>query len=219
MFPSHSLAPEQRGLLLAAEREGAPFLAFRGGDGDLRVLLLADRDRASIGRGEHNALVLAWDPEVSRTHAQLELIVGDWTMLDDGLSRNGSFVNDQRLTGRRRLIDGDVLRVGRTSMLYRSPDPQVDTTVFGEATPAVHLSDAQRRVLIALCRPFATGGVGMPATNRQISEELHLSVDGVKTHIRALFTKLDIQDLPQYQKRTELARRALDLGLVGLRDL
>ena len=91
--------------------------------------------------------------------------------------------------------------------------------MFGDSTPAVRLSDAQRRVLIALCRPMAPGGAGVPATNRQISEELHLSVDGVKTHVRALFTKLGIDDLPQYQKRTELARRALDLGLVNLRDL
>ena len=140
-------------------------------------------------------------------------------MLDDGLSRNGSFVNDQRITGRRRLIDGDVLRIGRTSLLYRAPGAQVDTTVLGQSTPTVRLSDAQRRVLIALCRPMAPGGAGVPASNRQISEELHLSVDGVKTHIRALFTKVGIDDLPQYQKRTELARRALDLGLVNRRDL
>ena len=48
---------------------------------------------------------------------------------------------------------------------------------------------------------------------------LHISPDGVKTHIRTLFTKFGIEDLPQYHKRTALARRALDTGLVTQRDL
>ena len=46
-----------------------------------------------------------------------------------------------------------------------------------------------------------------------------MSVDSVKTHVRSLFAKLDVGDLPQYQKRTELARRALERGLVTRSDL
>jgi DNA-binding CsgD family transcriptional regulator len=81
----------------------------------------------------------------------------------------------------------------------------------------VRLTDAERRVLTALCRPFAsTSESAIPATNRQIADELHLTPAGVKKHIRRLFAKLDIADLPQYQKRTELAQRALELGLVTL---
>jgi DNA-binding NarL/FixJ family response regulator len=41
----------------------------------------------------------------------------------------------------------------------------------------------------------------------------------VKTHIRALFAKLDVEDLPQNRKRAELARRAIEAGLVSARDL
>jgi DNA-binding NarL/FixJ family response regulator len=41
----------------------------------------------------------------------------------------------------------------------------------------------------------------------------------VKTHVRSLFAKLGVGDLPQYQKRTELARRALDRGLVTRAEL
>jgi ATP/maltotriose-dependent transcriptional regulator MalT len=79
----------------------------------------------------------------------------------------------------------------------------------------VRLTDGERRVLVALCRPLAARrGAAIPASNREIAAELHLSTDGVKTHVRALFAKLGIEDLPQYRKRTELARRALDLGLV-----
>jgi DNA-binding CsgD family transcriptional regulator len=219
-FPPHSLAPAQLGRLLEAEREGVPFVAYKDGAGDLRLETLLEVERVTIGRGEHNGVVLSWDPEVSRTHAQLELVGGDWTLVDDGLSRNGSFVNGERVAGRRRLVDGDMLRIGRTSLLFRAPGPVVDTTVFGDPAAAVRLTEAQQRILVALCRPLATpGGAGAPASNRQIADELHLSLDGVKTHIRALFAKLDIDELPQYRKRTELARRALDLGLVAARHL
>jgi DNA-binding CsgD family transcriptional regulator len=218
-FPPHSLKAAELGAMREAERVGAPFVAFRDARGDLRLEPLDESERLTIGRGEHNELVLGWDPEVSRTHAQLERVGGDWTLVDDGLSRNGTFVNGERVSGRRRLADGDVLRVGRTTLVFRSPGPMAKTTVVGEPAASVRLSDAQQRVLVALCRPLARGGAGVPASNREIAEELHLSVDGVKTHVRALFAKLDIDELPQYRKRTELARRALELGLVTARDL
>jgi len=218
-FPPHSLAPAQLGRLLEAERARVPFIAYKDDMDELRVEALAEQDRITIGRGAHNGLVIDWDPEVSRTHAQLERVGGDWTLVDDGLSRNGSFVNGERATGRRRLVDGDVVRVGATSLLFRTPGPPLETTVLTDRAAAARLSQAQQRVLVALCRPLlAPGGPGVPATNRQIADELHLSLDGVKTHIRSLFAKLAVDDLPQYQKRTELARRAIALGLVGPRD-
>jgi DNA-binding CsgD family transcriptional regulator len=218
-FPPHSLRPAQLERMREAEGQGTPFVAYKDDEDELRLEPLGSAERVTIGRGEHNELALGWDPELSRTHAQLERVGGDWTLVDDGLSRNGSFVNGERVAGRRRLTDGDVLRLGRTTLLFRSPGPVAKTTVVGEAAAAVRLSDAQRRVLVALCRPLAPGGTGAPASNRDIAEELHLSVDGVKTHIRALFGKVGVDDLPQYRKRTELARRALDLGLVATRDL
>ncbi len=72
------------------------------------------------------------------------------------------------------------------------------------------LSDAQRRVLIALCRPFkeSTGYV-TPATNQAIADELVLSVDAIKTHLRVLFAKFGIEALPQNQKRIRLVELAL----------
>jgi hypothetical protein len=219
-FPPYSLAPAQLGRLLEAERARVPFVAYKDGGDDLRVQALAEPERITIGRGAHNGIVIDWDPEVSRTHAQLERVGGDWTIVDDGLSRNGSFVSGERLTGRRRLVDGDVVRVGRTSLLFRTPGPPMETTHLADRASAARLSDAQLRVLVALCRPLVTpGGPAVPATNRQIADELHLSLDGVKTHVRALFAKLSVDDLPQYQKRTELARRAIAVGLVGPRDV
>jgi DNA-binding CsgD family transcriptional regulator len=219
-FPPHSLSATKLAALRAAERKGAPFLAYKDGGGELQLRALGDLERLTVGRSEHNRIALSWDPEVSRTHAQLELAGGDWTLVDDGLSRNGTFVNGERLAGRRRLEDGDMMRIGQTPVLFRAPGTVSATTVVGDQAGLVRVSEAQLRVLVALCRPLASAdGSGIPATNRQIAEELHLSQNGVKTHIRALFAKLGIDELPQYSKRTELARRALDLGLVGRRDL
>jgi pSer/pThr/pTyr-binding forkhead associated (FHA) protein len=219
-FPPHSLSPSELVAILEAERRGDPFLAYRDSVGDLRLRRLRDLKRATVGRSEDNDVILAWDTEVSRTHAQLERLAGDWTLVDDGLSRNGSFVNGEQVRGRRRLDDGDVVRVGHTSLLFRAPGPVTESTAAADAATLVRLTDAERRVLVALCRPLAlAAGAGVPATNREIAEQLQLSLDGVKTQIRALFAKLAIEDLPQYRKRTELAQRALEAGIVTQRDL
>ena len=219
-FASHSLSPAELASLLEAERRGGAFLAYRDGAGDLRLGPLDGLTSATIGRGEHNDFVVAWDAEVSRTHSQLELIGGEWTLVDDGLSRNGSFLNGERVVGRRRLTDGDVVRLGSTTIVFRAPALATESTAVAGGFAQVRLTDGERRVLVALCRPMARpGSSAVPAPNREIAAELHLTPDGVKTHIRALFAKLGIQDLPQYRKRTELARRALDSGLVSRSDL
>jgi hypothetical protein len=83
----------------------------------------------------------------------------------------------------------------------------------------VQPTPAQRRVLVALCRPYATASYGAPASNRQIAEELVLSVDTVKGTLHELFEAFGLQDLPQNQKRGALAARALQLGLVTRREL
>ena len=81
------------------------------------------------------------------------------------------------------------------------------------------LTDTQRRVLVALCRPYCNGGSGTPSTNQQIADEVFLSVDAVKMHLRTLFAKYGLGDLPQYQKRTKLAESALAGGDVSRREL
>ena len=63
-------------------------------------------------RGGH--VSLGFYCEASRAHAELERVGGEWALADDGLSRNGSFVNRERVVGRRRLRDGDELMFGDT---------------------------------------------------------------------------------------------------------
>jgi len=206
-----------------AERNGVPFLLYRDGEDDQRLFSF-ERDvvQASVGRRETADLVLDWDEQVSRLHARFERLEQDWTVVDDGLSRNGTFVNGERLTGRRRLSDGDSLRFGATTMIFRSPqvDQQAGTAVASQIPTAVDLSTTQRRVLVALCRPYKDGtAFASPATNQQVADELFLSVDAVKTHLRVLFAKFGIEQLPQNQKRIRLVERAFYAGLITERDL
>jgi len=215
-------APELQAQI-EAERGGRPFLVLRDGEGEQRIVAIeAGTTELWVGRGEAAGLRIDWDEEVSALHAQIEVVGDECTMLDDGLSRNGSFVGEERVHGRRRLRDGDTLRFGRTLVLYRRPgaDAPEATVIASEVPAAAAVSPGQRRVLVALCRPFKDGSAfATPPTNQAIAEELHLSVDAVKTHMRALFEKLGVEDLPQNQKRVALVERALQSGIVAPRDL
>jgi pSer/pThr/pTyr-binding forkhead associated (FHA) protein len=207
---------------LESERSGVAFLVYRDGSDRQRIVPLEEGSGPlTVGRGSDADVSLPWDDEASRIHACLERVGRRWTVVDDGLSRNGTFVNGERLGGRRRLHDRDQLRMGRTIVAFRAPDAgdSVETSVPDDLRP-VELSDMQRRVLLALCRPYAAGSpFATPATNQQIAEELHLSVDGVKSHLRALFAKFAIQRMPQGRKRARLVELAFQSGLVTEHDL
>jgi pSer/pThr/pTyr-binding forkhead associated (FHA) protein len=208
---------------IEAERKGRPFLVLRDGEGEQRIVVV-EKGTAElwVGRAEAAGLRIDWDEEVSALHAQIKIVGEECTLLDDGLSRNGSFVGEERVHGRRRLRDGDTLRFGRTRMLYRRPgEAAPEATVAASEMPtAATVSPGQRRVLVALCRPFKDGSAfATPPTNQAIAEQLQLSVDAVKTHMRALFEKLGVEDLPQNRKRVALVERALQSGVVAPRDL
>jgi len=208
---------------LDAERRGVPFVVFRDRDGAQRIVTL---DPAStvlwVGRGPSTDIRLDWDAEVSTLHAQLERGGGEWTLIDDGLSRNGSYVNGERVQGRRHLRDRDMLRFGQTVILYRAgvATDLLSTVISKDVGTATSLSTAQRRVLVALCRPFKDAAVfATPASNPEIATELFLSVEAVKTHMRALYQKFGIEDMPQTGKRLALVQRALQSGVITERDL
>ena len=207
----------------AAERTGHPFLVYHDGEQRQRLFALEeDVDQVSIGRRELADVVLDWDDQVSRLHALLERVEVDWTVVDDGLSRNGTYVNGERIHGRRRLVDGDTLVIGSTALTFHSPTAEVQagTAIATDSPVSVALSDTQRRVLVVLCRPYKDGAAfASPATNQQIAEELFLSVDAVKTHLRVLFAKFGIEQLPQNQKRARLVERAFNSGAITGRDL
>ena len=217
----HSSSPAELKARLEADRRGAPYVVYRPHPDEQRILELGPAmERATIGRQEACDVSLPEDPSVSRVHAVLERIGNEWTVVDDGSSRNGSFVNGQRVHGRQLLRDGDVMRVGDTSLLFRAqPDRTTAETLPTSAVPQVDISVAQRRVLIALCRPFAGAGFATLPSNSEIAEELFLSAETVKSHLHALFQAFGLDDVPPQQKRAQLAAAALERGVVTLPDI
>ncbi len=215
-------SPIELQAIIAAERAGAPFLLWRSQDGQQQLLALhPDRWRVTIGRGLGADVSLGWDQQVSREHALLERVGSGWTLIDDGLSRNGSFINGVRVVGRRRLADRDQLCVGVTELTYREPSitGSASTVTAADAMPSVRLTPMQRKILIALCRPVYENQSPTPATNRQIAEEVFLGVDAVKAHLRILFDRYGIgTDVPQNEKRARLAAGALESGDLTSRD-
>ena len=215
----HRRTPAELKAVIEAERTGMPFLEFRDGDHELRIVpLTPEQDRLSIGRLAACEVALAWDSEVSRAHALLEQAGGAWTVEDRG-SSNGTLVNAARITGPHVLRDGDIVRVGRTQLIFHAAgddDLRRTTPAIDRVVP--NPTDSQRKVLVELCRPALERGAGA-ASNREIAEALFVSVETVKTHMRALFDAFEVGDVPQYHKRTELVRRALETGLVSVHDL
>lgn len=206
---------------MTGARGVSAFLVYKDEHAYQRTFPLDDGvERVRIGRGAAADLRLTWDREASRIHAELERLGHGWALSDDGLSANGTFINGERLRGRRRLAGGDRIRVGKTDITFRAMSGDGSPTyVPALARPPVELSPTQRKVLIALSRPYAYGAAhAVPATNQQIADELHLSVDAVKTHLRVLFIKFEIAGLPQNQKRARLVELALERGNLGDHD-
>lgn len=216
------IRPRHLKAVIEAEATGVPFLHWLDGDGEQHILLLGeDRPRVTIGRRTNCDVALSWDQEVSREHALLESVGEAWTLVDDGLSRNGSFVNGTQIHGRRRLDDRDKLCFGVTHVTYREAsraEGSESTARPPGAAGQIPLTDIQRKLLIALCRPIMESASTTPATNPQIAAEVHLSVDAVKAHMRDLFVRFGLGELPQNEKRNRLVVSVLASGLLAPHD-
>jgi len=200
------------------EQLGVPFLAYRDGDGTDRVFALEPQRRTvTIGRRDEADVSLPWDPECSRLHAELELRAGEWTITDDGLSQNGTWVNELRLYGRRRLADGDVVRIGRTLLTFTSPGVVGigPTLVPGELSATPRFSEQQQRILRELCGPLLGDGEGVnPASDEDIAAALGIGIETVTIELDHLTRAFGLEEMPASQGRAEVALLALRSGLV-----
>jgi hypothetical protein len=219
----HASSPEELKARFRAEASGTSFLGLRDADGRLELIPLEAKAHAlTIGRRAGSDVTISWDSEVSAIHAELERIGDEWTVVDDGLSRNGTFVNGQRIAGRCRLRDGDRLRLGQTVVAFSDSGSggRDVTRTADEGRHVERVTDAQRQALAALCRPLMQGdGGATPASNKVIAAELFVSEQTVKARLRQLFDLFGIENLNQNTKRATLAQRAIHLGLVTQRDL
>jgi class 3 adenylate cyclase len=109
-----------------------PVLQYRDDLGVEQCYVLEHDRPMTIGRGEEVDVTLPWDRTVSSAHAEAVKLGEDWVIADAGVSRNGTFVNGERVNGRRRLRDGDTIRVGRTALVFQAAagGRHSDTTVI-----------------------------------------------------------------------------------------
>ena len=201
-----------------AEKRGEPFLLLRDDGGAQQIVELDERaGSVTIGRRLEADVALAWDPEVSRLHAELEHKAGEWTLCDDGFSQNGTYVNGLRIHGRRRLTDGDLVRIGQTTIAYCDPGMSGlgVTLAPGELGIAPKFSEQQQRILYALCRPLMRDGEGItPAGDDEIAAATGIAEAVVTTELDHLGRAFGLQDMPPGDRRAEIALLALRSGLV-----
>ena len=166
----------------------------------------------TVGRGR-GADIRLDDPSVSRLHAELVRRGPYVYVVDLGLSRNGTRVNGRPIA-RRVLDDGDVLSFGaarcRIGGIPRE-DIDADTEVRRPAAP--ELTRRELDVLTSLCRPaLSDEAFAMPATAREIADELVVTEAAVKQHLLRLYQKFRVPEGPN--RRTRLANEIVALGLV-----
>jgi pSer/pThr/pTyr-binding forkhead associated (FHA) protein len=178
-------------------------------------LVPLDTGRVMIGRSRGNDVALTHDKAVSSVHAVLEPVADGWSVQDVG-SRNGTFVQGERILGMRALRQGDEVAVGRTKLVFRAAEPTATTTRTEGAVPSPELTRRERDVLQALCRPlFGDRMFAEPASLREIAAELVVSEAAVEQHLLRLYGKFDIA-AGSGNRRSQLANEAVRRGAVTL---
>jgi FHA domain len=183
-------------------------------DGDRRRIELKG-DRFTIGQAADNDVPLPFDRTVSRVHAVLERVASRWVIRDLG-SRNGTFVNGDRIFGERAIRPGDEIRVGTIRLIAHGDVTPADETVGADTGP--ELTRREREVLVALCSPMVSGGVFRePASVHQIAAALFVTEAAVKQHLQRLYDKFGLFE--REGRRARLANEAIRRGVVSTAEI
>jgi len=205
-----------------------PVLVYLDPAGCQRSFSLLDRGVVTLGRRPEADVCLPWDPGISRLHAELIHRAGEWLIADDGLSQNGTSVNGLPVEGRRRLRDGDLITLGRTSLTFCKPSAQPDgsesqdvdeTMSLPEMRPVLTYSEQQQLILRELCRPLREDGEGVqPATDAEITRALALKHQVVVSELDAVAYSFGYSEIATDERRLRTALTALRSGLVDSTD-
>ncbi len=141
------------------------------------LLLLVGRTSWSLGRAPESTICLP-DRRVSREHAMILQLARsrDFFLVDLG-SRNGSFLNQQRVKVPSLLRNGDVIRIGKTELEFfdagipRSLDPQWQTSpLVLMHQPSIIQGQVWREVLMtqSISIIWQAPSVGLIQTLRQM---------------------------------------------------
>jgi len=145
----------------------------------LKILLptgdVFDRDltnaETQIGKGPRNDVVIA-DPAVSTAHAIIRRDGSSFTISDIG-SRNGTYVNGDRVSDTRQLNHGDVIGIGLTKLTFRIGDySETGAIEKGVVEAALRKSGPPPLTEDSLANAVASAGLAPKAKIDQIRIEL-----------------------------------------------
>lgn len=194
----------------AARATGSAYLRFRDDKTFHAVALDPTSAVVYIGRDGDCAVRITNDVRVSRRHARLIFGAGRWS-IQDGPSRNGTFLADERTVGEQILVDGALITVGRTLLSFHMPVATVVTT-FAElpSTQRLHPTATQRKVLIELARSAfeRPGEIPVVPTNAAIARRLGYADATIRDAVSDLYRQAGLTRGASDQ-RSELVRLAI----------
>lgn len=97
-------------------------IRIHGPDGPAKIVPL-EGDHLTLGRSSTTELCFADDAGLSRQHLAFERDGEEWNIRDLG-SKNGTMLNNVRLTGSMRLRSGDRIAAGHLMIVYDDPGKQ-----------------------------------------------------------------------------------------------
>ena len=172
----------------------------------------------TVGRSKDIDLVIDGDEAISSVHAELDRRGPAWCIEDLG-STNGTYINGDRIMTKRVLHDGDVIRLGRTTLTLRDSGTRQDGTTKRTNTEPPEITKTERLVLIELCRPVMSGkAFTPPAPVEAIAKALFVGSAAVRAHLVHLYDKFGIHAEEGVSRRVLLANAAIDSGAVTSKD-
>ena len=188
-----------------------------------RELVPLSGQRVTVGKASTNDVSLEHDETVSRLHAVFENLGFAWSLRDLG-SRNGTYLNGDKITAERVVRSGDEVRVGKTRLIFWEVRDSGDGKLDEETVTAQpvelppRLTRREVDVLVVLCRPLVSDDpFPEPASVRRMATELFVTEAAVKQHLQNLYDKFTIP--PEGDRRVRLANEALRRGAVTIAQL
>jgi pSer/pThr/pTyr-binding forkhead associated (FHA) protein len=179
--------------------------------------------RVTLGKASTNDVSLEHDDTVSRLHAVFENLGFAWSIRDLG-SRNGTFLNGERISVERVLRSKDEVRVGKTKLIFwevrdSGEGPREEETRAAQPSELPpRLTRREVDVLVVLCRPLVSDDPFPEAASvRRMAGELFVTEAAVKQHLQNLYDKFAIPT--EGDRRVRLANEALRRGAVTIAQL
>jgi pSer/pThr/pTyr-binding forkhead associated (FHA) protein len=184
-----------------------------------RELITLSGQRVTIGKAATNLVSLKHDSTVSRLHAVLDNLGFAWSVRDVG-SRNGTYLNGEKISVERVMRSGDELRVGKSRLVFwevkEGDEATADATMSAAPTQLPpRLTRRELEVLMVLCRPLVSEDPFPEAISvRRMAQELFVTEAAIKQHLQNLYDKFAIPT--EGERRVRLANEAIRRGAITI---